>query len=170
MTFGGLLSSSPSECPCDQPGAGSFTPRWTGLAILVAIVVGPLAGCSQELGPEFMPTAPVRGRVVENGRPVRQGWVEFFPVDGTIGNLCSAPIEPDGSFHLPQAPVGWNLVRLVNVPLESESVRRLLGAFHSPIRRQVPPGGVDSLLIDAVEEMRLFKERGFPDIENREGA
>ena len=56
-------------------------------------------GCSEELGPEHMPVARVKGFVKEGVRPVSEGWIEFIPVDGTVGNLCSARLHADGSFE-----------------------------------------------------------------------
>src|SRR5215212_6208285 len=78
-------------------------------------------GCGEELGPEPMPTARVAGRVRIGDRPVRGGWVEFMPVEGTVGRLRSAPLGPDGRFADDRVAVGTNAIRLVaprsDVPL-----------------------------------------------------
>ncbi len=83
------------------------------------------AGCSEELGPERMPVTRIKGVVREGSRPVSGGWIEFIPVDGTVGNLCSARLGPDGSFDADKVPVGVNLIRLVNAPLTSAGRNRI---------------------------------------------
>jgi hypothetical protein len=114
-----------------------------------------LAGCSEELGPETMPVTRVQGRVTEGGRPLSRGWVEFFPVEGTIGNLRSARIETDGAFETDGVAVGQNLVRFVNA-----DIRKDLGIFtefRSPIRRLIPANSAEPLRIDLVDEAIRFQ-------------
>ncbi|HKI20908.1 MAG TPA: hypothetical protein VKA15_23655, partial [Isosphaeraceae bacterium] len=61
----------------------------------------------------------VRGVVTEGRRPVGGGWIEFVPVDGTIGKLRSARLNADGSFEAKGVAVGVNLVRIVSARIES---------------------------------------------------
>ena len=79
--------------------------------------------------------------------PVTRGWIEFVPVDGTVGRMRSAPLLADGTFHATKVPVGLNLVRLVNVDYDpkvlgpmANDLRRVFGAFTSPIRRKIALG------------------------------
>ena len=58
-----------------------------------------VTGCGKVLGPERMPVASVSGVVREGRRPVGGGWIEFIPVDGTIGNQRSARLHADGSYR-----------------------------------------------------------------------
>jgi hypothetical protein len=108
-------------------------------------------GCSEELGPVPMPVADVRGVVREGSRPVSGGWIEFFPVDGTIGKLRSARLRADGSFDANGVAVGENLIRLVNAPMESPLAYRFR-SFASPIRRKIPEHGGEPITVDLFEE------------------
>jgi hypothetical protein len=118
-----------------------------------------LAGCREELGPESLPTTRVSGIVVEGGKPVGGGWIEFIPVEGTVGNLRSAPIHPDGTFETDGVAVGRNLVGFAHAPIRLANPRRF-SPFASPIRRDVPPGPSTRLTIDLVEEtMRAKRDR-----------
>src|SRR5207253_905083 len=90
-------------------------PRLAMPRALLILSLGLLVtGCSEELGPVPMRVSRVRGVVREGSRPVSGGWIEFFPVDGTIGNLRSARLRADGSFDADGVAVGVNLIRLVN--------------------------------------------------------
>jgi hypothetical protein len=111
-----------------------------------------VVGCSEELGPEKMPVARVTGSVTEGTRPVTTGWVEFIPVDGTVGNLSSARIRPDGSFESSHVAVGVNLIRLVNAPLSSPGARQVFGGFTSPIRRTISAESTAPVTIDILDE------------------
>jgi hypothetical protein len=115
-----------------------------------------LTGCAEELGPVPMPVVRVRGVVREGGHPVSGGWIEFFPVNGTIGNLRSARLRADGSFDADRVAVGENLIRLVNVPIESPLASRFR-SFASPIRRKIPEPGSAPLTIDLFEETVRFQ-------------
>ncbi len=139
-------------------GLGAGVRLNLGLVFLAAA-----SGCSHALGPENLPIATVSGRVMQGTRPLDHGWVEFFPADGTLGNLRSARIQPDGSFSTSGVAVGLNVVRLVDVPIESKEIRGLLGAFHSPIRRRVHAGGESSMMIDVFAELRRLQQSGFPE-------
>jgi hypothetical protein len=129
---------------------------WLAMVAFWPTVVGS-PGCSEELGPEHRVVARVKGVVREGGKPVTSGWIEFFPVDGTVGDLCSARIGADGSFEALYVPVGVNLIRLVNVPVTSPAAKQVFGAYKSPIRRTiaaVPPGPI---VVDVVDEAIRFR-------------
>jgi hypothetical protein len=121
---------------------GLFALSWAGL------------GCREELGPEAMPTAKVAGRVHLGGRPIRGGWIEFLPAEGTVGTLRSARVRPDGTFEADRVAVGTNAIRLLapkaEGPLPVDG--RLLQGYL--IRRTVPEGGTDTMEIDLRDESR----------------
>jgi hypothetical protein len=115
-------------------------------------------GCGDILGPEKMPVAVVDGKVSQRGKPVTRGWIEFVPVDGTVGRMRSARLHSDGTFHATKVPVGLNLIRLVNVDVESFRIRRTLGAFSSPIRRTISENSNPQLEIDVIDEYLKFTQ------------
>ncbi len=126
------------------------------MVLLGAVLV--IGGCG--LGPpEQFPTGEVRGVVVEAGRPVEGGWIEFIPVDGTVGNLRSAPIEAKGSFRADRVSVGLNSVRLVNAPIRLPQGNRLFGSYGSPLRRVIPAEPSGPLQIDLVDEALRYQAR-----------
>ncbi len=116
------------------------------------------SGCTASLVPERMPVTSVRGKVTENGHPVQGGWIEFVPVDGTVGKLRSARLHADGTFLADRVPVGLDLIRLVNVDIGDKNAKWLFGAFHSPIRRVIPAQQGAPLAIDLVDEWNLFRK------------
>jgi hypothetical protein len=120
------------------------------LLIWVSLAAG---GCTEELGPEKLPVARVSGVVREGSRPVSGGWIEFIPVDETVGNFCSAKLGVDGSFDARGVAIGVNLIRLVNAPLSTPDANRIVGAFNSPIRRTIVAQPTEPLSIDVVDEL-----------------
>lgn len=124
-----------------------------------AALAGCLAfiGCGEELGPEVIPHTAASGVVLVSGRPVDGGWVEFMPVDGTLGDITSARVRPDGTFRLDRAPVGEVSIRLVDVPLGSTGAGWIF-RNNSPIRRvtQSPPG--PPMTIEVVEELMRYRQ------------
>jgi hypothetical protein len=129
---------------------------WLHSIVLAWLAFG-LPGCSEELGPEHMIVTRVKGVVRHGHSPVSGGWVEFLPVEGTVGKLRSARIHSDGSFEAERVPVGLNLIRLANAPLGSVGAERLFGSYRSPIRRNVVAESTQPLVIDVVDETILFK-------------
>jgi hypothetical protein len=117
-----------------------------------------ISGCRHQLGPERMPTARVTGVATEGGRPLSRGWVEFMPVDGTVGKLRSARLRRDGSFQADGVAVGLNLVRFVNADIENPAAEQLFGAFYSPIRRLIPAHPGPALTIDVQEEAFRWRD------------
>jgi len=109
------------------------------------------AGCREELGPEVWKTTRVTGTVREGRRPVGGGWIEFYPVDGTVGTFRVAPIGPDGSFAVEGVAVGMNTIGLAEAPIVGP-YRHRFRSYQSPIRRRVPPGPAMTLDLDLVEE------------------
>lgn len=124
--------------------------RGYGRGGFVAVIVL-ASGCAEELGPESMPTTRVTGVVREGTSPVGGGWIEFFPVDGTVGNLRTAPIRTDGSFTADRVAVGENRICLAQTPVDPR-LGRMFTVFSSTIRRQIPAGPSTTLEIDLYEE------------------
>ncbi len=120
-------------------------------------------GCEEELKPVPLRVVHVKGVVREGKRPMSIGWVEFFPVDGTVGNLRSAPLRTDGSFEADGVAVGANLIRLVNAPIESPDAAKLFGAYSSPIRRVIPDRAETPIEVNLVDELiRYQRTQGRP--------
>jgi hypothetical protein len=119
----------------------------------LAALAGLALGCGEELGPEPMPTARAAGRVRVGDRPVRGGWVEFLPVDGTVGLLRSAPVNPDGTFADDRVAVGTVAIRLVDPTAEAPLPGGRLFQQGYLIRRSIPPRGTDALDIDLRHEL-----------------
>jgi hypothetical protein len=126
--------------------------RWLMMAGLGFLVTG----CGEELGPVPIQVAHVRGVVREGARPVSGGWIEFYPVDGTVGNLRSARLRSDGSFEADGIAVGENLIRFVNAHIESPSGAQLFGSYQSPIRRVIADRPDPPLEVDLVEETMRY--------------
>ena len=138
-------------CPHSRGQRQPGLPRLS--SVLVLFLLGLLApGCSEELGPERFPTTRVAGIVVEGGRPVAGGWIEFIPTDGTVGDIRSARIGRDGSFQADRVAIGENVIRLVNAPINMPGGEKLFGQFSSPIRRKIPLEPDGRLAIDLLEE------------------
>lgn len=140
-----------------MPASGRRACSWTLAALLAA------AGCAEELGVDRPPTAEVRGSIRIAGRPVRGGWVEFIPLGATLGNLRTTPLGPDGTFRADGVPVGEVVIGLAHPDPGQDLVAPVPGAggvdargmfhsFGSPIRRTIPPGGLDGLDIDLADE------------------
>lgn len=116
-----------------------------------------LCGCAEELGPEKMVTTRVSGVVLEAGRPVTGGWIEFIPVDGTVGKMRSAPLNKDGTFEADKVPVGVNRIGLVGSPVKMPGWRRFFDSLNSVIRKPIPAQPVSGLKIDLYEELARFQ-------------
>lgn len=123
-----------------------------------------LGGCGEELGPERMPTAPVRGVVTVGSRPAAGGWVEFVPVEGTVGNVRIARIAPDGTFAADRVPVGRVLLKFDWLDLGGSAVLdpRPFQTFDSPVRRTIPEGPAEPLRVDLLEEAMRARNRRRP--------
>jgi hypothetical protein len=110
------------------------------------------AGCREELGPVTFPRTRVTGEVREGGQPVAGGWIEFVPVEGTVGNLRSAPLSREGRFTVSGVAVGKNLIGLVNAPVRMPGGRQRFHSQASPIRRVIPRGPSSTMVIDLLDE------------------
>jgi hypothetical protein len=122
----------------------------------IALAVGS-SGCSEELGPERMIVTHVNGVVREGQSPVSRGWIEFMPLQSTVGNIRSTKIRADGTFEAERVSVGVNLIRLANAPLGSVGAEQLFGSYQSPIRRTIPLQPQEPLVIDVLDEVILYK-------------
>jgi hypothetical protein len=135
-------------------------PAWRPAVLFLGTLALLPGGCSEELGPFLPPVTQVKGRVTEGGRPITGGWVEFFPLDGCVGNLRSARLRPDGSFEADKVAVGFNLIRLVNTNISSVPARMIVphafNQYTSPIRRTIPSQLAAPLLIDVFDEAVQF--------------
>jgi hypothetical protein len=121
---------------------------------LLMVLLLSFSGCSQEIGPEPMRVAPVSGRVIVRDRPLSGGWLEFLPVEGTVGRLRSARIGPDGTFRADGVAEGTVAIRIVGAALPPEYATPF-GQIYL-IRRDVSPGGSADLVIDLDEEYRAM--------------
>lgn len=120
-----------------------------------------VAGCAEELGPERRVTTRVAGVVREGGRPVGGGWIEFIPMEGTVGNMRSAPIGPDGRFEAEDVPVGVNRIGFTAAPIQLPNWRRFFDPLSSVIRRTIPPQPSTDFEVDLFQELgRLAAESG----------
>jgi hypothetical protein len=144
-----------------HPASGIQTLRCL-TALLAALI---LAGCAEELGPERFPTTSVSGRLTIRGQPVGGRWLEFLPGEGTLGNLRSAPLRPDGTFRVDRLPVGKLAIRLAGPPLPPTGNRDLdaflarVGGAHWIVRDTGK--SPRAMTIDLAEE-RLRLLRRFP--------
>jgi hypothetical protein len=129
---------------------------WLAWMSVLAIALG-VCGCGQAFGPERMPVATVSGGVTEGRRPVSGGWIEFIPVDGTIGKLRSARLNSDGLFEAKGVPVGVNLIRIVHARVESPAIAKLVGNYGSPVRRVISDENRRPLAVDLLDEMIQFQ-------------
>jgi hypothetical protein len=127
-------------------------PYCIGCAAVLGVLV---AGCSEELGPVPRVTTRVKGVVRLGTTPIQGGFIEFAPLDGTVGNLRSAPIRPDGTFDADGIAVGKNLVGLAATPGLNRVQRRHFETLRSPIRRTIPAGAESSVTIDLLQESSL---------------
>jgi hypothetical protein len=123
-------------------------PRLLVAAVLALFV----SGCSQELGPVRFATTTVSGSVVEGKQKVTGGWIEFIPVEGTVGDLRSARIQTDGTFRATRVAVGQNALRIVSAPLALRGAAQLFGRFNTPVRRHIPEQPEGALRVDLFEE------------------
>jgi len=143
--------------------------HWPSFLASLALIFCSI-GCHDVLGPEQMPVATVDGKVTQRGIPITRGWVEFVPIDGTVGRMRSAPLRRDGTFHATKVPVGLNLIRLVNVDYDpkvlgpmAHDLRRVFGAFTSPIRRTIALDRNPLLDVEIAEEyVKMTRQPGRP--------
>jgi len=96
------------------------------------------AGCDAELRKPAPPTRPVSGRITLSGQPLSWGWLELYPLPGTVGGLTSLVIRPDGSFTGPAVPVGRHQIRLF-APGDT-AVNRALLESDASWTATIPPG------------------------------
>ncbi|WP_417385331.1 hypothetical protein [Gimesia sp.] len=62
----------------------------------VLLLLSTMTGCGEQI--EKKPTAPVKGVVTYQGKPLETGEIVFFPDTGE--QIAHAKIQPDGSFQL----------------------------------------------------------------------
>ncbi len=118
----------------------------TGLARSIGafLVLVLAAGCSGMLGRTSRSVTSVRGKLHVSGQALHPGWVEFWPVEGTVGNMRAAKLAADGTFAATRVPVGRVLVRFVpsaKVATGDLRLDRLAAScmgFDSPVRIMVP--------------------------------
>lgn len=78
---------------------------WLGSGLLVLV----LCGCG---GPR---TAPVSGQVIQDGVPVGFGTIGFLSEED--GRATSGMLRPDGTYRVPDAPVGPVIITVQTYPL-----------------------------------------------------
>ncbi len=93
----------------------------------------------------------MRGYIHAADKPVAGGWVEFLPIDGTVGNFRVAPIDRAGRFEIDGVGVGRHVVGLAHTDLE-QPFASLFDTFRTPVRRVIPAGDLYDLDLDLVAE------------------
>ena len=133
--------------------------RYRGLWLLAwpAMLGLFVPACSEELPRPASPLARVSGKVMEGNRPIGGGWIEFVPVERTVGRLRSAPIAPDGSFSVEGVGVGPNNIGLVDIPSTIPGARRLFDTLGTSIRRDIGPQGDPTLTINLYDEFARYQ-------------
>lgn len=89
--------------------------RW----IPAIMALAALPGCRDMLGPPHPATATVRGRLLLHGRPIGPCFVEFQPIDGTVGDLRSGRVDAGGRFTVTRVPIGRVGIRVVGPTLRT---------------------------------------------------
>jgi len=102
------------------------------LPSLATTLLALLSGCGGAFGPEQFKTARIEGAVRIAKEPLRGGFIEFSPIDGTVGIMRSAPIQPDGTFVVDRVAVGVNAIAIVG-----ESLPRRLSGICDPLGSQI---------------------------------
>lgn len=131
---------------------------WLCSIVLVGVIVC-TTGCSKVFGPEHMRVTRVTGVVKIRRDPVKSGWIEFIPIENTVGKLCSAKIQKDGTFEATHVAVGLNLIRLAHAPLGASGAQKLFGSYHSSIRRVVRENSAEPIFIDVVDELMRYERQ-----------
>jgi hypothetical protein len=126
---------------------------------LLLLGIGCVAGCAEEWGPTPKVVVDVKGRIRRYGRPVGGGWVEFVPLSGAIGDVRSAPLARDGTFHATGVARGTNVIRIVNPP-KAANVETVFQTFYSPIRPVID--GRAPLDLDLVTEATRARRSSAP--------
>jgi hypothetical protein len=120
---------------------------WAALCLTVFV-----SGCKEELAPEHFVTTRVQGTVSFGRKPVTKGWIEFWPNDGGVGVMRSAPIQSDGSFDATRVPVGRNTVGLEGTDLPRTIAKEFV-VLRANVQRVIPAGPKSELKIDLLEEL-----------------
>lgn len=67
-------------------------------AMIALMLLAAFAGCGTD--ENLPPTVPVKGKVIYQGKPVKDAVVMFFPADDVVGNPGIAKTEADGAYQL----------------------------------------------------------------------
>jgi hypothetical protein len=131
----------------------------------LALVAATFAGCRDELGPERMTTTSFDGTLTLRGQPFGDVWLEFMPIEGTVGLQRSARVKSDGTFHADAVPVGRVAMRVVGVRAPSTGDPGLdrfvsfAGQVYI-IKRDVAKVPTGPMQIDLASEALAFARRG----------
>ncbi len=129
--------------------------RWVAVGLWGAWLIG-LAGCAEELRPTPTAHLELSGQVHDGSRPISGGWIEFVPLDGTVGHLRSAELKSDGTFRATGLGRGRHLIRLVQPRVEAGRVEMMFQQFSSPLRVEID--GQTTLDLDlSAERIKLME-------------
>jgi hypothetical protein len=86
-----------------------------------------LVGCSYTPpgSAETFPVTRWEGKLLLGGVPLQAGWISLYPLEGTLGDPATAPIDADGCFRFAKAPVGSVAVRVTLPKSTREELSRL---------------------------------------------
>jgi len=128
------------------------------LVTLATTLLVSLSGCGGIFGPEPFKTTRVEGSVRIAKEPLRGGFIEFSPIDGTVGIMRSAPIRPDGTFVVDRVPVGSNAIAIVGGSLPS-GLSGICDPLGSQIHRTITDSQDSKIDIDLLAEQASHELR-----------
>ena len=124
-----------------RPGRSSSNRRRLRRNVLVSLLAPLLAGCGYHPPGRAWtyPTTNVTGKIMLAGRAVPAGWVTLMPIDRTVGDFCIGRIHQDGTFTIPEAPIGPLQVRVklaprlsLALPIGQSAIYRKLASLSDP--------------------------------------
>jgi hypothetical protein len=86
-----------------------------------------------------------------DGKPLPGGTVSFYPVGGK-GNPSVAQIGEDGSYDMPDAPLGEIQISVNNANLKAGAAQPPVGMSKTPAGRDNPGGGAPK---DALKDKKM---------------
>ena len=113
-------------------------------------------GCGKVLGPESFKTTRVTGTIHAGTKTYDNGWIEFVPIEGTVGVMRSGRIHPGGTFEVDRVALGTNSVGIFGANFSRE-YNSVFNTLSTPIRRKITDSSTTPLDIDLMVERARYQ-------------